>query len=85
MRIAAVEPVSPIMAMAISCTMCSADVSELWLRQITQSGQSERISTGSPIRTSPNGSQHDPLAMNAWNLNSRGIFPSQFWLDLGVS
>ena len=48
-----VEPASPIVAMAISYAMRSADVSKLWLLQVTQSGRSERISTGSPVGTSP--------------------------------
>ena len=85
MRIAVAEPAPPIMAMAISCTTHSADVSKLWLQQIKQSGRSERISTRTPIRTPPNGSRHDPLAMSAWSSNSKRkrFFPVSFWLELG--
>ena len=73
------------MAMAISCRTRSADVSELWLRQITHSGRSERISMGTPIRTSPSGSRHDPLVMSAWSLNSKRkrFFQSVFGLGWG--
>ena len=48
MRIALAEPAPPIVAMAISSITRCANASDLPLWQITHSGQSERISTGSP-------------------------------------
>ena len=48
-----VEPASPTVAMVMSSTKQCADASHLPLWQITHSGQSERISTGSPVGTSP--------------------------------
>ena len=37
-----VEPALPILAMAVSYTARSADVSELWLWQVTQRGRPEK-------------------------------------------
>ena len=81
-----VEPASPIVAMAISYTTHSADVSELWLRQVTHSGRFEGISTGSPVGTSPLVKKHGPLAMSALGFNSKKerFLYSQLWLGLDI-
>ena len=78
-----VELASLTMAMAMSITTRCADVIDLPLWQITHSGQSERISAGSPVGTSPmaHGMTPSRLDHEAWRLNSkRKRFSSQFWL-----
>ena len=80
---AAPKPAPPTVAVAISGTTRCADVSDLLLWQITHSAWPIRKDfDGKSQWNFTCGSQHDPLAMGAWGLNSkRKLF---FWSVFGL-